>query len=133
MARDRKVSPLAGSAPWGEPETTVAPPASPGVDQQKQPTTVPDPVAQAEGEPKIIPIGQRRRKRSGRALDPFDLVSFNCKLPAITRRELRKFAAEQDADQQDVVNDAVIRYLAEWGVRVPRTQQELNDIIADQR
>lgn len=141
---DRKVSPLAGKAPWGEP--SAAPPTPPptpppaptpapetGSDQRKQPDQPNVRSAADEDGPKIIPIGQRRRKRSSKALDPFDLVSFNCKLPAITRRELRKFAAEQDADQQDVVNDAIVRYLAEWGIRVPRTQQELEDIIADQR
>lgn len=118
---DRKSSPLAGgeAAPWNDEQPAASPPAEPGTTTQRTST------ARGEsGSADITPIREGKRKRSTRQLDDFDLVSFNCNLPVVTRRAVRAFAAEHDADVQDVVNDALIRYLADRGVAVPRTRQE---------
>jgi len=131
---DRKTSPLAGGgAPWEDEQPSRSFPlpnsdtADTSTDQRKQ--APPEP----KDGPSITPIREGRRKRSSRKLDDFDLVSFNCNLPVVTRRAVRAFAAEHDADVQDIVNDAVIRYLAEWGVEVPRTRAERDRLRREQR
>lgn len=119
---DRKTSPLADddAAPWDGP-----PPARPAAETPEPDRATPanqrkspDPGEQ------VVPIREGRRKRSNRQRDDFALVSFNCNLPVITRRAVRAFAAEHDVDVQDVVNDALIRYLADFGTVVPRTRSE---------
>lgn len=125
MAPDRKSSPLAedDTAPWDDPAPAPARAPAPAAaepsrthsDQRKQPP---------EQAGSVVPIRTGRRKRSSREVDDFDLVSFNCNLPVITRRKVRAFAAEQDVDLQDVVHDALVRYLAEFGVQVPRTPDD---------
>lgn len=120
---DRKSSPLADddAAPWDDP--TPAPTRAP------EPASEPDRAPSNQGKPteggdRVVPIRTGRRKRSTRALDDFALVSFNCNLPVVTRRAVRAFAAEQDVDLQDVVNDALVRYLADFGISVPRSRDE---------
>lgn len=104
---DRKPSPLAGAgAPW---ETAEQP-----SNQEVQP----------QQSASVARIGQQR---SSGAVDEFALVGFNCKLPIATRRAVRRLAVEQDAHLQDIVNEALVRYLADCGVRVPRSRAEANE------
>lgn len=122
MAPDRKSSPLASDdAPWDDPAPVPERTSTPASGPNRSPTNQPKPAEPGE---QVVPIREGRRKRSNRKLDDFALVSFNCNLPVITRRAVRAFAAEHDVDVQDVVNDALIRYLADFGTVVPRTRGE---------
>lgn len=48
------------------------------------------------------------------------LVSFNCKMTVACRRAVRTLAAQLDVDIQDVVEDAMVLYLADREIEVPR-------------
>ena len=103
----------------------VPPPAHPRADLSQQSV---DDTTDA-----IKQLRSGRRKRTSEVLDPFDLVSFNCKMTVVTRRLTRMYAARQERDLQDVVAHALTEYLERRGVEIPQTREEYERMVADGR
>lgn len=126
---DRKTSPLAeeeDAAPWQDKPPSE--PASRGSDQRKQQqTSTPEP---RESGGSRFP-STSRRKRSGKALDPFDKVSTNFNLPLVIRRLSRMLAARRECDVQDVVTEALLEKFEREGIEVPTTRAEYDQMQRD--
>jgi len=148
MSAPRRVSPLASTHP-ADPTApaavaAVAPAPAPALAPAEPATAEPPvPAAQPATRPRTArtagvrpsgtatgtagtlapPVTRSRRRRGGTAaatVTDMDMVAFNCNMTRVARQAVRLYAAEHDVDIQDVVEDALIAYLAARGIPVPR-------------
>ncbi|HEY2766250.1 MAG TPA: hypothetical protein VGJ13_19895 [Pseudonocardiaceae bacterium] len=109
--KPRRLSKLSEGDPLNGDDADLQPQRAP-VPREPPPQPTPPPSRQL--------LTTRSRRRRAAPLSDTAMVSFNCNMMVGMRRLVRRFAADHDVDIQDVVEEALARYLEDQGIEAPR-------------